>query len=208
MQMRKFNARAQVLNRASRNLLKRDPTRTQTLRRVFAADINRRFAKIEKALVALVQDENAFNLVVNASPADQLAQARKDTNPHPTPEQIKAGNYRKGKFWLHGLEIAIENPKGSTRSGIDATVKRWSTKMANDYGYIKGVGKSEADQQHVDVFLGSDLGSDLAFVVDQTKAPAFKVFDESKVMLGFLNTTEAKAAYLANYGKGWQGFAA
>jgi len=55
----------------------------------------------------------------------------------PTAAQAEAGNYRKGHIRIHGLDITIENPKGSTRSGVDNNGKAWSTEMKHDYGYIR-----------------------------------------------------------------------
>jgi hypothetical protein len=53
---------AKILNRRSRNILKRDPTRTLTLRKRFAADVNRRFKRISDAIVKHVGEENSFGL--------------------------------------------------------------------------------------------------------------------------------------------------
>ncbi|MFG6179718.1 hypothetical protein ACGTN6_21030, partial [Halomonas sp. THAF12] len=39
-----------------------------------------------------------------------IERAASETNTEPTPAQAEAGNYRKGKVRLNGLEIAIENP--------------------------------------------------------------------------------------------------
>jgi hypothetical protein len=51
----------------------------------------------------------------------------------------------------------------------------------------------------VDCYLGPDEDAPMVYVVHQLKAPAFKEFDESKVMLGFDNRAQAEAAYLAHY---------
>ncbi|MBY0417448.1 MAG: hypothetical protein K2W88_05225, partial [Pararheinheimera sp.] len=56
--------------------------------------------------------------------------------PEPTPAQKEAGNYRKAHLDVQGLKIAIENPKGSVRSGTDAGGKDWSIEMKDHYGYI------------------------------------------------------------------------
>jgi len=131
-----------------------------------------------------------------------LQQARKDTNTEPTEAQREAGNYAKGKLKLHGLEISLENPKGSTRSGVSPDGKAWSTKLKHDYGYIRGTAGNDDD--HVDVFIGPDLASEFVAVINQVD-PATDKFDEHKVMLGFTNEADAIEGYLANYTKGWQG---
>ena len=86
-----------------------------------------------------------------------------------------------------GLNVAIENPVGSTRSGDG-----WSVKMSNDYGYI--VGSIGVDGDAVDVFLGPNEFAPKVHVV-HTKGNDV----EDKVMLGFDSAAEAKAAFEANY---------
>jgi phage gp29-like protein len=135
--------------------------------------------------------------------ADAIAAAAKDTETNPSEEQKKSGNYRKGHVTLHGLNISIENPKGSTRSGKSKAGKEWSVTMANHYGYIKST-ESDADGDHVDVFLGPTPESELVFIIDQMKADGS--FDEHKCMIGFVSEEEAKDAYHANYSPGWKGF--
>lgn len=45
-------------------------------------------------------------------------------------------------------------------------------------------------------------------VSEKSTESSTKVFDEHKVMYGFNSVDEAKAAYLSNYGEGWQGLGA
>ena len=132
--------------------------------------------------------------------SDSLVQARKQTNTNPTPKQIKAENYKKGVFKWNGLTIAIENPKGSTRSGIGPDGKPWSIKMKNDYGYIKRT-KSMADNDAIDVFIGDNLKSNVVYVIDQVNKDGS--FDEHKCILGAVTIEDAKKTYLSNYEKGW-----
>ena len=129
----------------------------------------------------------------------QAARNRVDTNP--TPAQIKAENYRKGKVRINGFLITIENPKGSYRKGQDRNGKQWKTFMHHDYGYFNcTVGK---DGDAVDVFIGPKLESTKIFAVDQKIGGKF---DETKVMMCFDNAEEAKSAYLSNYDSNWKGF--
>lgn len=134
---------------------------------------------------------------------DALATAAKDVG-RPTEAQKRSGNYAKGHMTIQGLPITIENPAGSTRTGKTRDGKGWSVEMAHHYGYIKRT-QSEADGDHVDVFIGPHPESELVFVIDQNKPDGG--FDEHKCMLGFTNATEAKQGYLDSYSTGWKGFA-
>lgn len=127
--------------------------------------------------------------------------ARTEVNVEPTEAQKEAGNYKKGHVKLQGLDITLENPKGSVRSGTDANGKAWQSTMAHDYGYIKRT--EGADGDHVDAFIGDNPESQSVYVVDQRNADG--TFDEHKVMLGFDDEASARAGYLANYSKGWKG---
>lgn len=122
-----------------------------------------------------------------------------DTNP--TEAQKEAGNYKKGHIKINGFDITIEQPSGSVRSGKDANGKEWSVTMNNTYGYIRGT--ESVDGDHIDVFLGPDMNSDMVYVVDQVNTDGS--FDEHKVMMGFSSLEDARSAYLSNYEEGWQG---
>ncbi len=130
------------------------------------------------------------------------------TSPHndlsePTPAQKEAGNYKKAHITIQGLEIAVENPAGSERSGVDRDGNSWTLKLHHHYGYIKGT--KGRDKDHLDVFLGPDPeNAEKVFIVNQIN-PESTVFDEHKIMLGFASKQEARDAYLSNYADGWQG---
>ena len=138
-------------------------------------------------------------------PQQQIEAARAEVAPEPTEAQKEAGNYKKGHLKLQGLDIALENPKGSTRSGTDQGGKAWQSTMAHDYGYIKHT--LGADGDHVDVFIGDKPESETVYVVDQVDPKTGK-FDEHKVMMGFADEQAARAGYLGNYEEGWQGLGA
>jgi hypothetical protein len=121
----------------------------------------------------------------------------------PTDAQKASGTYTKGHIRYEGLQISIENPKGSIRSGVSESGRKWSRALGADYGYVRG--SESADGDHVDVFLG-DATSDVAYIVDQVKADG--TFDEHKVMLGYPSLEAATAAYRAQYPKGWKGLGA
>ncbi len=163
----------------------------------------------EKAIDDAIQADKA-QLKINPNEdvldfADRIAQSKeieavgKEVDTNPTEAQKEAGNYKKGHIKIDGLDISIENPKGSVRSGVDADGKEWSLTLNNDYGYIRGTKGNDGD--HVDVFFGNT--GNKAFVVDQVNKDGS--FDEHKVMYGFNSLEEAKSAYLSNYEEGWQG---
>lgn len=124
------------------------------------------------------------------------------TEENPTERQKESGNYRKGKFRHRGLEFAIENAKGSVRSGKDKNGKEWSVVMNNHYGYCKGT--IGADSDGVDVFFGPDMESEKVYVIDQQIDGQF---DEHKVCVGFNSEQEAASAYKSNYSPDWNGLA-
>jgi hypothetical protein len=126
-------------------------------------------------------------------------EAKVDTNP--TEAQKEAGNYRKGHIKVDGLDITIEQPKGSIRRGTDANGKQWESEMHNTYGYIRGT--ESVDGDHIDIFLSDNPTEGKVFVVDQVNKDGS--FDEHKVMYGFSDMESARQAYLSNYEEDWQG---
>lgn len=134
--------------------------------------------------------------------AHEAATSPHNDLPQPTQAQKEAGNYKVGRLNLHGMDISIENPRGSTRSGVDKGGKPWSVQMAHHYGYIRGtIGR---DKDHVDVFVGPKPDVKKAFVIDQVH-PHDGTFDEHKVVLGATSLSQARKVYLSNYKKGWKG---
>lgn len=132
----------------------------------------------------------------------KITEAEKETDVNPTEAQKEAGNYKKGHVTVDGLDVTIEQPKGSVRRGKDADGKEWESEMHNTYGYIKET--EGVDGDHIDIFLSDNPASGHVFVVDQVN-PKTGEFDEHKVMYGFDSAEEAKQAYLSNYEKGWKG---
>jgi SPP1 gp7 family putative phage head morphogenesis protein len=113
-------------------------------------------------------------------------------NENPTDAQRHAGNYQKGHVTIQGLDISIENPKGSTRNGSSADGTQWSSVLPAHYGYIKRT--EGADGEHVDVYIGADPDSDVVFVIDQLRL-ASGAFDEHKVMIGYQTAEQAIEDY-------------
>lgn len=136
-------------------------------------------------------------------PKAAVKSASAEVETSPTEAQKEAGNYKRGHVKVGTFDVTIENPKGSERSGTDANGKKWSVKMNNTYGYIRGT--EGVDGDHIDVFLAEDMDKwdgKYVFVVDQYNPDG--TFDEHKVMLGFNSMEEARSAYLSNYEKGWE----
>lgn len=136
------------------------------------------------------------------SVAEQITEQREVVNTEPTEAQKEAGNYRMGHVKIDGMDVTIENPKGSIRRGTDADGKKWESEMHYDYGYIRGT--KAVDNDHIDIFLSDNPETGNVFVVDQVN-PKTGEFDESKVMYGFASEQEARDAYRSNYEKGWKG---
>lgn len=132
---------------------------------------------------------------------DDIEQARQATDTDPSEEEKESGDYAKGEVEIHGLTIAIENPKGSERSGTTQEGDSWAVSMAHDYGYIKGTKGADGDE--VDAFIGPDLDSERVFVVNQVGKDGS--LDEHKVMLGFATREAAEQGYLSSYRAGWDG---
>ena len=136
------------------------------------------------------------------SVTEQITEQREVVNTEPTEAQKEAGNYRMGHVKIDGMDVTIENPKGSIRRGTDADGKKWESEIHYDYGYIRGT--KAVDNDHIDIFLSDNPETGNVFVVDQVN-PKTGEFDESKVMYGFASEQEARDAYLSNYEKGWKG---
>ena len=137
--------------------------------------------------------------------AEEIKMAEDETDTNPTEAQKESGNYRKGHVRIDGMEISIEQPKGSVRRGTDAKGNKWESKMHNTYGYIRGT--QSVDGDHIDVFLSDAPLHGMVYVVDQVD-PETGEFDEHKVMYGFESEDAARKAYLSNYEKGWKGLGA
>lgn len=123
---------------------------------------------------------------------EDIAAAEAATNIAPTQEQKSAGNYAKGSFKWNGMEIAVENPRGSTRSGTSPNGEKWAVQLPSTYGYIKRTEGKDGDQ--VDVYMGPNPEAGTVYVVDQINPETGK-FDEHKAMLGMPDADTALAHY-------------
>lgn len=131
--------------------------------------------------------------------AHEAATSPQNVLPEPTDAQKEAGNYSKGHVRVGGLDISIENPIGSERSGTDPDGKPWSVTMAAHYGYVRKTEGKDGDQ--VDVYVAEGTPRDWdgpAFVVDQAN-PSTGRFDEHKVILGVAAREDAAKLYDAHF---------
>lgn len=102
-----------------------------------------------------------------------------------------------GHIDFQGLRIAVENRKGSVRSGTTPDGHEWHTKMKAPYGYIEAPAKGR-DGESIDVYVGPKKDADTAFVVHQHK-PDGTGHDEDKVILGVEDEAAARKLYLQHY---------
>lgn len=127
---------------------------------------------------------------------EKIKEAEQATNHDATPGQKEAGNYAKGKFAWHGLNIAVETAKGEDRTDKETNGEKWRVTMPATYGYI--LGTVGADKDNVDVFMGDKPESQRVYVVNQTK-PGSTEFDEHKIMLGYESEGAAIGDYLLSF---------
>lgn len=107
-----------------------------------------------------------------------------------------SGYKLEGRKKFQGLNISIENERGSVRRGTDPNGHEWATFMHIPYGYIRTT--EGVDGDHVDCYIGTDSHSDRVFIVHQ-QDPDTKKYDEDKVMLGFRDPETALKAYRRQY---------
>lgn len=115
----------------------------------------------------------------------------------PSPAQAEAGNYKKPRLKWNGLDIAIENPAGTVREGVDEGGKAWRTEFKYAYGEISRTEGVDGDP--VDVYMGPDETAPEVYVVRQMKRKDWDKYDEDKCFLGFPSMEAAKQAYLEHY---------
>ena len=135
--------------------------------------------------------------------AEEITEAASEADPDPSDGQKEAGNYQKGHISLYGLDITIENPKGSERSGTGPDGERWSVEMPAHYGYIRRTEGADGDQ--VDAYIGEEPASQRVWIVDQVDAES-GAFDEHKTFLAFPDLATVESTYDAAFddGKGPQ----
>ncbi len=85
-----------------------------------------------------------------------IERAGQKVNTEPSEAQKAAGNYQKGHLKLRGLDITIENPKGSVRTGKGKDGAEWRSELPAAYGYVKRTTGRDGD--NVDVLVSGDSG--------------------------------------------------
>lgn len=157
-----------------------------------------------------ISSEQLLELAKDYQPTinDYLAQsaATSDLNQgvDPTQEQLINNDYTTGKFKINELEIQIENPAGSTRSGTGANGTTWNTEMTAHYGFISDTLGKDGDE--IDVFVAAGTPHDYSgpyFVVYQNDETG--KFDEHKVVIGVPNRSAAIKLYQDHYDENWTG---
>lgn len=98
------------------------------------------------------------------------------------------------KIDLHGLGIAIENPVGSIRSGVDENGVPWEIQMDHAYGFIMNT--EGMDGEEIDVFVGPYQNSENVYVIT-IRDPKEGV--EDKVFLGYRSGKEAMDTFESHY---------
>jgi hypothetical protein len=145
------------------------------------------------------QGDGTRQAPVKVETGEHVALASQPVNTEPSGAQKEAGNYAKGHARVHGLDISIENPKGSERTGKAPDGTQWRVTMPAAYGYIK---RSEgADGDQIDIYLGDNPDSARVFVVDQYD-PTNHKFDETKSVVGANSREEAVAIYDGGFSDG------
>lgn len=147
------------------------------------------------------KNEQPVEAIPNQPVEDQVEQS--DINLEPSEAQKEAGNYKKAPIKIDNLDIKIENPAGSTRSGKDDDGNEWTSEMVAHYGYFARTEGKDGDQVDVLIRPGTE-SSPTVYVVDQVN-PETGEFDEHKVIMGATSEEDAKKLYLSNYEDGWQG---
>jgi hypothetical protein len=115
----------------------------------------------------------------------------------PSAAKIAAGNYKMLHRKVQGMDITIENPRGSMRAGVDDAGRAWKTGMQHDYGYIKRT--LGVDGDHFDCFVGPRPDAPEVYVITTLRPPGFTEADEQKAMIGFGSEAEARTAFHQHY---------
>ena len=99
------------------------------------------------------------------------------------------------KLIYRNLNIAIENPIDSIRSGVSKDGTEWKVKFYYPYGYIEGTKGNDGEE--IDCFIGDNPETDSVYIVHQRREDG--LYDEDKVLLGFDSLNSARDAYLSHF---------
>lgn len=191
-------------------VMKHDAPAPRPQKREFEKDFGSELAdltpELKEALLESLGEDYTFDgdtlTYANCAPIMLIFSAANDAHPYfnepPSKHQRRVGNYRMGHKKINGLNISIENPAGSVRSGMDSKGNVWRSVLPADYGYIRCTEGSDGDA--VDVFVG-DVPSNEVHIVDQQDPWTMK-FDEHKCFINFKDADDARKTYLLAFGDG------
>jgi hypothetical protein len=172
-------------------------TSTEGLARIRGADGQMYVLGADEFTVTEGTGDRADPVVVKTAKDVDIAAQQVEA---PTPAQAEAGNYKHAHLEWEGFDIAIETPKGGTRSGVGKDGKPWSVTMPEHYGRIKGTIGADGDQ--IDITIGPNPEQNgVVWVIDQIDPDTGK-FDEHKIMAGFEMGEEAEQAYIDGFSDG------
>lgn len=146
-------------------------------------------------------DSARFAATVRAVAGKPAAGGRKASRPRRTGDAsglVPAHKAISAMKQIHGLDVAIENPKGSKRMG-GTGARSWEAVLPAHYGYVRGT--NGADSDAIDCFIGDDHDSEQVYVIDQRNLRDGS-FDEHKVMLGYPDRKTALMSYEDAYTDG------
>lgn len=177
-------------------------------------DFVNRYIQLVDNQLAFIKPEigNGFNQSMAQNNTIQLPDAIAQTagtsilnaGEKPTHEQLVNNDYHTAKLDISGMKIAIENPVGSTRSGVDENGQPWQTQMSAHYGYFEDTLGADGDELDVFVALGTPHDYDgRVFVISQNDRHGN--FDEHKVILGVATKTIAIQLYRSHYDENFSG---
>lgn len=110
----------------------------------------------------------------------------------------KAQRLLHGKMQAVGMDVSVENRRGSIREWINKdTGESGATRMEHPYGYFKGT--LGVDGDHLDCFVGPWLEAPDVHVITTMKGPDFVDVDEQKCMVGFPDARTAKRVLIKHY---------
>ena len=156
--------------------------------------------KMTDDLMGLLSPETLAVNDVLAQTADTSALSFEN----PSQANLVANNYRTGNFKVNGLDICIENPIGTIRSGVASNGVKWETEMKAHYGYIAGTQGADGDE--VDVFVLPHVEAAYQgtyFVIFQNDETGS--FDEHKIIIGAPSKVIAAQVYREHYDENWSG---
>ncbi len=142
--------------------------------------------------------------------AREVATSKHNDKPEPSKEQILGGNAPLGHIKVGRADISVETDAGGFREDKENVPPKWRSEMKGyHYGYALGTTGADSTKkrhQHLDVLVKQGLPTDYngpVYVINQRHLKGG--FDEHKALMGPQSEQEARAAYLAQYEKGWQG---